>query len=529
MSDTAVADRELRNRALAWWKDAVERGEYVVGRDAFPGAAERTLLANEGLVVEVGGGIAWILTRPAWGYLPNALYPNYWKVVGVVLRGYQPAVVERISAVRVLSEEWTPPAVLHVRQGANASKRRIELVPGHDILIRPGAVDPARVATRESAGVAVPVDDPALTLLELPVEHLRDAPETVGIWLKSLVVPRAELEAAYATRPRPVVLKRLGLVAREAGNALLADTVDQVLRSVYPHPMGRGHTARGPRIVVSPFLSTFATAHQPWLDRQAATFARFREAIAGMVGDVEPRLPRFGRELLLRQAREAKAFDAYHSTTIEGYRITPAEVSAIISGAPVGGHDPVEVRSRMAVAGYSRAFERVLAGVAAAEGPVAITEPLIQTLYVELFAPSVEAGVVDARVLGGWRTEPAYLRGHAHVPPGPEKLARLIRQYEDLVNGIAHLPLTRAILAHLEFVTVHPYPDGNGRLARFLMNLALLGGGLPWVTIRNDERPEYFAALHAAQVEGDPLPFARFVFEYVERSVSDTRARWPGG
>jgi Fic family protein len=272
-------------------------------------------------------------------------------------------------------------------------------------------------------------------------------------------------------------------------------------------------------------VAGLATTHQPWLDRQAATFARFQTEIQAEVGDAGSRLPRFDREALLAQAREAKAYDAYHSTTIEGYRIRPEEVSAVISGVTVGGHDPEEVRSRMAVAGYSKAFETTLATVRDADGDVEITDTLVQGLYIDLFSPSVDAGIVSPELLRGWRTEPAYLRGHVYVPPGPEKLPRLMRQYEELVNGVTGDPLVRAILAHLEFVTVHPYPDGNGRLARLLMNVALLGGGLPWITIRNDDRAPYFAALHAAQVEGDAIPFARLVLRYAEAAAEAMSAR----
>jgi Fic family protein len=237
----------------------------------------------------------------------------------------------------------------------------------------------------------------------------------------------------------------------------------------------------------------------------------------------------FGRDALLAQAREAKAYDAYHSTTIEGYRIRPEEVSAVISGVMVGGHDPEEVRSRMAVAGYSKAFESALATIGDSDDEVAITETRVQGLYIDLFSPSVDAGIVSAELLRGWRTEPAYLRGHVYVPPAPEKLPRLMRQYEELVNGVVGHPLVRAILAHLEFVTVPPYPDGNGRLARLLMNVALLGGGLPWVTIRNDDRTPYFAALHAAQVEGNPLPFTRFVLRYAETAADAMDPNRPRG
>ncbi|MFL5539152.1 MAG: Fic family protein [Longimicrobiaceae bacterium] len=520
-------DGTPREGALRWWRGHAENENYVIGKGDFPDAAETAFLRAGGYVLEVAGGAVWILARPGVDVLPDAFYPNYWKVVRVLMEGYAPAIVERVSAVRLHLEEATPPPVLTVRQAGNASKRAIELTPGFGLLLRPGEVEPDLAVERRPAGVPIAVEDPAATLLGLPVEFLRDDPELVALWLKSLVVSRPKLEEAYARRPRPVVLKRLGGIAREVGNERLAKQIDEVLIGGYRHRIGRGHTERGPSFAVPAHVAELATTHQPWLDRQAATFARFRAEIEEELAAAEARLPRFGRDTLLAQAREAKAYDAYHSTTIEGYRIRPEEVSAVISGVMVGGHDPEEVRSRMAVAGYSKAFESALATVRDADTEVEITETGVQRLYLDLFSPSVDAGIVSAELLRGWRTEPSYLRGHVYVPPGPEKLPRLMRRYEELVNGVVGHPLTRAILAHLEFVTTHPYPDGNGRLARLLMNVALLGGGLPWVTIRNDDRTPYFAALHAAQVEGNPLPFTRFVLRYAEAAAESMAAGEP--
>ncbi len=71
--------------------------------------------------------------------------------------------------------------------------------------------------------------------------------------------------------------------------------------------------------------------------------------------------------------------------------------------------------------------------------------------------------------------------------------------------------MLRGILVHLWFVWAYPVPDGNGRTARFLMNTAFLGGGLPWLTIRVDQRDEYFATLKSAQLDEDFAPFARFI------------------
>jgi Fic family protein len=516
---------EPRASALAWWRDHADRGEYVVGRKNFPGQPESAFLRAGGYVLEVAAGAVWIVARPGVDVLPDALYPNYWKVVRMLLDTYSPAVVERMSAVRLHLEEWTPQPELSVRQSANSSNRSIELIPGYRVLMRKGDVDSGLTVERRPAGVPIPVDDPAYTLLSLPLELLRDDPEAVALWLKSLVVSLQKLQAAYERRRRPVVLKRLGEMAASVGNTRLAEQIGEVLRGGYRHRLGRGHTGRGEAIAIPAHVQRMNTTHQPWLDRQAATFARFAETITTEIERTETQPARFSRVSLLVQAREAKAYDAYHSTTIEGYRIRPEEVSAVISGMSVGGHDPEEVRSRMAVAGYSRAFETVLETVRDAPGRVPISETLIQGLYIDLFSPSVDAGIVSAELMRGWRTEPAYLRGHVYVPPSPEKLPRLMRQYEDLVNGVAESPIVRAILAHLEFVTVHPYADGNGRLARLLMNVALLGEGLPWVTIRNDDRAQYFAALHAAQVESDPLPFTRVILRYLRRAVEAMQER----
>jgi Fic family protein len=60
-------------------------------------------------------------------------------------------------------------------------------------------------------------------------------------------------------------------------------------------------------------------------------------------------------------------------------------------------------------------------------------------------------------------------------------------------------------------VNVHPYRDGNGRLARFLMNYVLGAAGVPWITIRIDDRERYFSALETAQCDGNFGPFTEFM------------------
>ena len=69
----------------------------------------------------------------------------------------------------------------------------------------------------------------------------------------------------------------------------------------------------------------------------------------------------------------------------------------------------------------------------------------------------------------------------------------------------------RAVRGH--FVYIHPYPDGNGRVGRFLMNTMFCSGGYPWTVIRNSRRTEYLAALETASTQHDIGPFATFISE----------------
>ena len=74
-------------------------------------------------------------------------------------------------------------------------------------------------------------------------------------------------------------------------------------------------------------------------------------------------------------------------------------------------------------------------------------------------------------------------------------------------------------LGHWLLGYIHPYPDGNGRVARFLMNTMLASGGYPWTVIRVEDRDDYLAALEHASVDTDIVPFATFIAERVERSM----------
>ena len=83
----------------------------------------------------------------------------------------------------------------------------------------------------------------------------------------------------------------------------------------------------------------------------------------------------------------------------------------------------------------------------------------------------------------------------------------------------------RAILGHFLFVFIHPYMDGNGRLARFLMNAMLVTGGYVWTVIPVQQRQTYMEVLEQASSYGEIEPFARFVAQLTRDQLSSPLPR----
>ncbi len=84
------------------------------------------------------------------------------------------------------------------------------------------------------------------------------------------------------------------------------------------------------------------------------------------------------------------------------------------------------------------------------------------------------------------------------------------------------------MLGHWLFGYIHPYPDRNGRMARFLMNVMLASGGYPWTVIRWRDRKADLAVLDRASIDVDVKPFTtllaprgRWMLEKHDRTFSD--------
>ena len=84
-------------------------------------------------------------------------------------------------------------------------------------------------------------------------------------------------------------------------------------------------------------------------------------------------------------------------------------------------------------------------------------------------------------------------------------------------------PAVRAVLGHWLFGYIHPYMDGNGRMARFLMNAMLASGGYPWTIVPVEDRTRYLGALDNASIDLNIEPFAAFLAERVAWSINQAQ------
>lgn len=214
----------------------------------------------------------------------------------------------------------------------------------------------------------------------------------------------------------------------------------------------------------------------------------------------------------LKNVDDVFVTDAYHSLSIEGYRVSEELVEKIRAGKwnPHNDEEDSEHRNALAARGYFEAYqlvkdsvEKVLAGANAGD----VADDDLGEWYRNLFAPGVTAGIIRPSDLAGYRNGPVYIRQSMHLPPPKEAVRDLMPAFFNLLREEEH-PTVRYVLGHFIFVYIHPYFDGNGRIGRFLMNLMLASGGYPWTIITVDKRDEYMSALEQASVHKDIVPFA---------------------
>ena len=216
-------------------------------------------------------------------------------------------------------------------------------------------------------------------------------------------------------------------------------------------------------------------------------------------------------ELLSKQLKKDLNIKwTYNSTGIEGNSYTLNQTRILLAeGITIGGKRLVE---HLEIIGHSEAIEYLEDII---ENNVELTEREIKNIH------SLVTKDIENVNSGAYRNNAVYISGSKHIPPQPylvsEKMEELMLWYNNESKNIH--PIERAAILHGEFVSIHPFIDGNGRTARLLLNFELMKNNYPAIIIEIEEREKYFVALEVGNLSGNWDKFTEFVREKCEERI----------
>lgn len=147
--------------------------------------------------MDVAGKRAWILTTQRPLDRRAIFIANYWPVVALVLKRYEPAALAGLNAIKFHLEDLSPPEELLAYQSANQSEYALLLEPGFVVNLRPRAVPVARLNFIDAPGGArIPVLSAADILTNLEEREINAGIESVSAWLRHLVIRAPDLDSA---------------------------------------------------------------------------------------------------------------------------------------------------------------------------------------------------------------------------------------------------------------------------------------------------------------------------------------------
>jgi len=193
---------------------------------------------------------------------------------------------------------------------------------------------------------------------------------------------------------------------------------------------------------------------------------------------------RKGKESLLVMIDEAEIPESvYNSNAIENSTLTLKETEKILLDMEVSRNvslrEVFEAKNLARVIGYIRNKSK----------ETEINKETILLLHQMLI------GGIDDKIAGRFRKLGEYVRVGTHVAPAPEHVERIIESIiTEYTSNLSVYFLDKIAKFHLDFETVHPFCDGNGRIGRALICFQLLWFGFPMIIIRDREKKEYYKA-----------------------------------
>jgi len=199
----------------------------------------------------------------------------------------------------------------------------------------------------------------------------------------------------------------------------------------------------------------------------------------------------------------------YNSNAIEGNTLTYNETKIVLNeGLTIGGKT---LNEHLEVINHKEAIDFI----EALSTQKHITLKDIKDIHYLILKG------IDNKNAGSFREIEVGVRksdGSIHKFCHPLEVAFEMEKFVDEVEKSSKESVTKSALAHLKWVSIHPFSDGNGRTARLLMNLILLQNGYPITIIKKEDRVAYIQAIESYQEDGDENIFLKFIAQKVLES-----------
>lgn len=506
MNESNSLPKKRSNRLLA---DSLEKAKaatlHGVLRSASIDRAVRERLVKASFLTEVIRGW-YLLTNPVGAGTTTLWYSNYWEFT-------QQYLADRFGAENFcLSAESS----LSVYAAQNIISQQLIVItkkPSNQTIELPHNTSLLLYSDERNFPLSLFKKD-GLNLFPLAEAVCRAAPlyfqqHTLNIEICLKLIPSAsEISRVLLTMQSPTAASRIIGAYRRLGDVKKAEQISQDMAAA-----GIAVTPHDPFNTTELHLGAVDRLTSPYEGRIQAMWKRLRPAIIDLFP--EPPSPHPSAQKTLRIIEKLYIEDAYHSLSIEGYRVTEDLIRRMKDGGwnPDSEKSDSELRNSLAAKGYLGAFRSVTESIRKAlkgENPGTVFSNDLQSWYRELFTPLVQAQLTQAPDLAGYRNHQVYISHSRHVPPPKTAVPDAMNALEKLLKD-EESAAVRAVLGHFIFVFIHPYMDGNGRIGRFIMNLMLVAGGYNWTVIRTSERTRYMASLEAASTEGRIEDFVNFV------------------
>jgi Fic family protein len=213
---------------------------------------------------------------------------------------------------------------------------------------------------------------------------------------------------------------------------------------------------------------------------------------------------------IARKLQEQLALEwTYNSNAIEGNTLSLHETEVVLQqGITIGGKSVTE---HLEAINHKDGIEFIRKIINRKEE---LSETVIRDCH-----RIILKGIDDLEA-GAYRRTNVRIVGARLVPPQAikvkEQMNNLLTWYYENKHTLP--PAILAAKFHYAFVRVHPFIDGNGRVARLLMNLILMANGYPPAIILKVDRKKYYLVLNEANA-GNEEPFDNFIGRAIERTL----------